>query len=331
MSKVSNDVLMHRMSAAKLASELNTSDDALEHIFHVVPARANVQVTPVKNDLLYPFRTADIGFKPYPQEKLEAFAVQLQQEGQLEPIIIRPIEDGHYEILAGHNRVAAAKLNGWETVTAQIVEADDARSIVIATSTNLLRRQDLSALERGKAYKALLDAKKHQGLRTDLPDPTSGEIRQKFTARALVAEFFGVTEYEIRKAVKLTQLIPEIQEIMEEDPQRVNLACADQIADYDAAAQHTFLLMCQRTDYRLDMKTMKYIVRKCPPPSAEHRAIVDAWNEVQRRNELRMMEPPKKITFERKKFAPYIDKFGSDQELERLFLDFLRQRAAQST
>ena len=331
MSKVSNDVLMHRMSAAKLASELNTSDDALEHIFHVVPARANVQVTPVKIDLLYPFRTADIGFKPYPQEKLEAFAVQLQQEGQLEPIIIRPIEDGHYEILAGHNRVAAAKLNGWETVTAQIVEADDARSIVIATSTNLLRRQDLSALERGKAYKALLDAKKHQGLRTDLPDPTSGEIRQKFTARALVAEFFGVTEYEIRKAVKLTQLIPEIQEIMEEDPQRVNLACADQIADYDAAAQHTFLLMCQRTDYRLDMKTMKYIVHKCPPPSAEHRAIVDAWNEVQRRNELRMMVPPKKITFERKKFAPYIDKFGSDQELERLFLDFLRQRAAQST
>lgn len=260
MSKVSNDVLMHRMSAAKLASELNTSDDALEHIFHVVPARANVQVTPVKIDLLYPFRTADIGFKPYPQEKLEAFAVQLQQEGQLEPIIIRPIEDGHYEILAGHNRVTAAKLNGWETVMAQIVEADDARAIVIATSTNLLRRQDLSALERGKAYKALLDAKKHQGLRTDLPDPTSGEIRQKFTARALVAEFFGVTEYEIRKAVKLTQLIPEIQEIIEEDPQRVNLACANQIADYDAAAQHTFLLMCQRIDYRLDMKTMKYIV-----------------------------------------------------------------------
>ena len=272
--------------------------------------------------------TADIGFRPYPPAKPEAFALQLQTEGQLEPVIVRPMANGCYEILAGHNRVAAAKLNGWETDMAQIMEADDAHAIVIATSTNLLRRQDLSALERGKAYKALLDAKKHQGLRSDLPDPTSGEM---FTARALVAEFFGVTEYEIRKAVKQTHLIPEIQEIMEEDPKRVNLACADMIADYDAEAQHTFLLMRQRIDYRLDMATMKYIVRKCPPPSAEHRAIVDAWNEVQHRNEQRMMEPPKKITFDRKKFAPYIDKFGSDQELERLFLDFLRQRAAQST
>lgn len=326
MGRVRDDVLRRRMTAAKMSSDLITSDEALERIFQVTPPQVSMRVTPIKITLLHPFHTADIGFRPYPAAKLEAFALQLQTEGQLEPIIVRPMANGHYEILAGHNRVAAAKLNGWETVMAQIVEADDARAIVIATSTNLLRRQDLSALERGKAYKALLDAKKHQGLRTDLPDPTSGEIRQKFTARALVAEFFGVTEYEIRKAVKLTQLIPEIQEIMEEDPQRVNLSCADQIADYDAAAQHIFLLMCQRTDYRLDMKTMKYIVRKCPPPSAEHRAIVDAWNEVQRRNELRMMEPPKKITFDRKKFAPYIEKLGSDRALENLFLEFLRQR-----
>ena len=76
------------------------------------------------------------------------------------------------------------------------------------------------------------------------------------------------------------------------------------------------------------IERLQYIVRKCPPPSAEHRAIVDAWNEVQRRNELRMMEPPKKIAFDRKKFAPYIEKLGSDQELEKLFLEFLRQRLA---
>ena len=63
-------------------------------------------------------------------------------------------------------------------------------------------------LSRGKAYKALLDAKNRQGYRSDRDNETSGENRQKYSARALVAEFFGVTEYEIRKAVKLTQLIP---------------------------------------------------------------------------------------------------------------------------
>lgn len=330
MSKVSNDVLLHRMSAAKLASELNTSDDAFEHIFHVVPERANVQVTPVKIDLLCPFRTADIGFKPYPQEKLEAFAAQLQQEGQLEPIIIRPIEDGHYEILAGHNRVTAAKLNGWETVMAQIVEADDARAIVIATSTNLLRRQDLSVIERGKAYSALLDAKRCQGFRSDLPDPTSGEIRQKFSARELVAQFFGVNEYELRKAIKLTQLIPELQDLIEESSKRLYLASARMIADYNEEMQQVFLQIIREDEARLDMKSMKYIVQKCPPPFARRDTIIKAWNEIRHIKERRAKAPTKMIRFDRQKFAPYLEKIGSDQELERLFLEFLQKRVEQA-
>ena len=266
----------------------------MARIFQVTPSRVAVRVAPISIESLCPFRTADIGFRPYPQAKLEAFAIQLQQEGQLEPIIVRPIEDGRYEILAGHNRVGAAKLNGWDTILAQIVDADDARAIVIATSTNLLRRQDLSIIEQGKAYRALLEAKRRQGFRSDLSDPTSGEIRPKFSSRELVAEFFGVTEYEIRKAVKLTQLIPEIQSIIEEYPKRINLACADMVADYDAETQKTFLLIFQREDLKLDMSAMKYISRKCPPPSAQHKEIVDAWNEVRRRGELRMMAPPKK-------------------------------------
>ena len=326
MARVRNDVLKHRMTVAKMASDLVKSDEALERIFQKTPPKLPVIVTTIKISLLRPFQTADIGFRPYPRAKLEAFALQLQEEGQLEPIIVRPISTGRYEILAGHNRVAAAKLNGWETVMAQIVDADDARAIVIATSTNLLRRQDLSIIEQGKAYRALLEAKRRQGFRSDLSDPTSGEIRPKFSARELVAEFFGVTEYEIRKAVKLTQLIPEIQSIIEEYPKRINLACADMVADYDAEAQKAFLLIFQREDLKLDMSAMKYISRKCPPPSAQHKEIVDAWNEVRRRGELRMMAPPKKISFDRKKFAPYIEKLGSDQELEKLFLEFLQHR-----
>ena len=115
---------------------------------------------------------------------------------------------------------------------------------------------------------------------------------------------------------------------MEEYPKRINLACADMVAEYDADAQKTFLLIFQREDLKLDMSAMKYISRKCPPPSAQHEEIVDAWNEVRRREELRMIAPPRKISFDRKKFAPYIEKIGSDQELEKLFLEFLRQKLA---
>ena len=106
---------------------------------------------------------------------------------------------------------------------------NDQRAISIAIATNLLRRQDLTIIERGKAYKALLDARNRHGFRTDL---TSGESRQKYSARGIVAEFFGVTEYEIRKAVKLAQLIPPLAEIVENEPKKLNLVCADLIADY---------------------------------------------------------------------------------------------------
>ncbi len=104
-----------------------------------------------------PFRTADIGFHPYPPEKLRAFSQQLAEQGIYERIIVRPVPNSEqYEILAGHNRTEAWRLTGHSTIPAEVVEADDARAISIAVATNLLRRQDLTIIERGKAYRALL-------------------------------------------------------------------------------------------------------------------------------------------------------------------------------
>ena len=206
MAKTSMDaVLKRRMAASHQASELHTSDDAYQQIFQRAPPPAPAQICELPLDKLDSFFTADIGFKLYPPLKLKAFAQQLQEEGLLIRVIVRRIPGtDRYEILDGHNRVEAAKISGWTTIGAEIVEADDARAITIATVTNLIQRQDLSIMERGKAYKALLDVKNQQGHRSDLVIGTSGENRQKYSARALVAEFFGVTEYEIRKVIRLT-------------------------------------------------------------------------------------------------------------------------------
>ena len=209
-----SDMLKRRMAATQQASELQTSDEAYRQIFQEKPPTVVAWLCDLPMDKLVAFFTADIGFRPYSKEKLEALAEQLQEDGLFVRIIVRPIAGGLYEILSGHNRVAAAKLAGWSAIPAEVVEADDARAIVIATSTNLIQRQGLSIIERGKAYKALLDAKNRQGYRSDMDNGTSGDSRQKYSARALVAEFFGVTEYEIRKAIKLTQLIPELSDIL---------------------------------------------------------------------------------------------------------------------
>ena len=322
-----NAILKRRMAATQQASELQASDEAYQQIFQRAPPSAPSEICDLPLDKLDSFFTADIGFKPYSPAKLEAFAQQLQEEGLLVRIIVRRIpHSDRYEILAGHNRTAAARLAGWTKIAAEIVVADDARAISIATLTNLLQRQDLSIIERGKAYKVLLEAKNRQGCRSDLADGTSGENRQKYSARAIVAEFFGVSEYEIRKAIKLTRLIPELQTVLEDSPQKLNLACADLIADYDPESQSAFVEMCGIEGYQLNKATVQRIVRSCPPPAADKQLIFAAWREARAEADKRLSTPSKKISFDRKKFAPYLDKLGSDQEIEALFLEFLRER-----
>ena len=321
-----NDMLRKRMAATQQASELQTSDEAYQQIFREKVPVSAAELSDLPLDRLVSFCTADIGFRPYPPDKLSALAEQLQEDGLFVRIIVRPSNANMYEILSGHNRVAAARLAGWVTIPVEVVEADDARAIVIATSTNLIQRQGLSIVERGKAYKALLDAKNRNGQRNATLE-TFGDNRQRYNARKLVAEFFGVTEYEIRKAIKLTQLIPELADILEQKPKQLNLACADLMADYDSESQQAFTEMCSIEGYPMNKAAMQHIVRKCPPPTAGRQNMYAAWREARDAAEKRLTAPPKKISFNRKQFAPYLDKFGSDQEIEKLFLEFLQERA----
>ena len=331
------------MASAKQASELAAGDEAYQRIIQEPLPAAPAASKELPLDLLDPFQTADIGFKPYPEQKLKAFAGQLEAEGLLVNIIVRSKAGGRYEILAGHNRANAARMAGWTTIASEIVEADDARAIVIATSTNLIQRQELSIVERGKAYKALLNAKSRQGYRSDLAPlgtsgdfqlksdgasghGTSGDNQPKYSAWALVAEFFGVTEYEIRKLVKLTNLVPELLNIIEDDPRRLNLAPAIIMADYDQESQNAFAAICMDYAKPVNKAIMQYIVKKCPPPAADRQDIFAAWREAYANEQQRKGMPPKHITFSRKRFSPYLDKIGSDAKLEELFLEFLRER-----
>lgn len=157
-------------------------------------------------------------------------------------------------------------------------------------------------------------------------DSTFGDSRQRYNARKLVADFFGVTEYEIRKAIKLAGLIEPLAEILEDTPRKLPIACAELIADYDATTQQAFVEMCAIEGYTLNKVTVQKITRACPPPSAGKQKIYAVWRQARAEGAQRRTAPPKKISFDRRKFAPYLEKLGSDKELEELFLAFLRQR-----
>ena len=105
-----------------------------------------------------------------------------------ERILVRPIAaTDEFELLAGHNRTEAAKLAGWTDIPATVMAVNDQRAISIAIATNLLRRQDLTIIERGKAYKALLDARNRCGQRNAAVE-TFGDNRQRYNARKIVRD-----------------------------------------------------------------------------------------------------------------------------------------------
>ncbi len=181
-------------------------------------------------------------------------------------------------------------------------------------------------MSEAKQYKAMLEAKNRNGQRNAAPE-TFGENRQRYNAREIVADFFGVTEYEIRKAVKLANLIPPLADILENDPRHLPLSCADMIADYDETSQEAFVEMCRIEGYRLNKATLNHITQKCPPPTADKQAIYAAWREARAAADKKHSAPSKKITFDRRKFAPYLEQIGSEEELEEMFLEFLKEIA----
>ena len=107
-------------------------------------------------------------FKPYTPEKLTELAESIRQNGIIEAISVRTKSDGRMEILAGHNRVAAAKLAGLQTIPAIVQQLDDASAEILLVDSNLKHREKLMPSEKARGYKMLLEARKRQGQRTDL-------------------------------------------------------------------------------------------------------------------------------------------------------------------
>jgi len=132
--------------------------------------------------------------------------------GVLVPAIVRPREDGGYEIVSGHRRKYASELAGLETMPVIVRNLDrDAATIVMVDSN--LQRENILPSERAAAYKMKLEAIKRQGARNDL---TSAQVVPKLTAREKVAEDAGVNRMEVSRYVRLTELEPELQQMVDE-------------------------------------------------------------------------------------------------------------------
>ena len=189
--------------------ELKSVDD----LFATEESRADAQrekVQEIPLGELHPFRNHP--FKVKDDAAMQDTVDSVREHGVLVPAIARPDPDGGYELIAGHRRHHASELAGKETMPVIVRDLDDDAATIIMVDSNL-QREELLPSERAFAYKMKLEALKHQGARTDL---TSVQFGQKLSARDQVAKAAGESAIQIQRFIRLTELIPELLDMVDE-------------------------------------------------------------------------------------------------------------------
>lgn len=175
-------------------------------------AKQSEQVQEIPISELFPFK--DHPFRVLDDEAMQRTVESISQFGVLAPAIARPRPEGGYEIIAGHRRLHASQLLGLETMPVLVRQMDDDTAIITMVDSNL-QRETMLPSERARAYKMKMDAMKRQGYRSDL---TSGQLGRKLEgkeAREIIAEQTGESARQIQRYVNLTNLIPELMEMVD--------------------------------------------------------------------------------------------------------------------
>ena len=179
------------------STEQSRAEDRLEKVREIPLA----ELHPFKN---HPFKVLD-------DESMQRTVESIARFGVLSPAIARPSPDGGYELVAGHRRHHACELVGMETMPVIVRELDDDAATILMVDSNL-QRETLLPSERAFAYKMKLEAIKHQGMRSDL---TSTQVAQKLSVQQ-VGDEAGVSKDTVRRFIRLTELIPELLDMVDQ-------------------------------------------------------------------------------------------------------------------
>mgnify|MGYP001633227131 CR=1 FL=1 len=191
---------------------------------------------------LHPFENHP--YKVQDNEEMESLAESIKSHGVVSPIIVRPLENttDEYEIISGHRRVMASRKAGITEVPALIVSLDrDAAAIVLVDSN--LHREHILPSEKAFAYKMKLEAMKHQGWRSDL---TSDQLGGKLETADLVGAETGDSKNQVRRYIRLTNLIPEILQYV--DDGRISFTPAVELSYLNEQEQYDLLEQIELND-----------------------------------------------------------------------------------
>lgn len=212
-------------------------------------------------------------FKVLEDEAMQRTVESIAQYGVLAPLIARPRPEGGYEILSGHRRQYAAKLAGLETLPVIVRNMDDNAAVVLMVDSNLQREHILPS-ERAFAYKMKLEALKNQGARSDL---TSDQPGQKLWSVEQVASDAGESKTQIQRYIRLTHLIPELLELV--DQKKISFNPAVELSYLTEPEQRDFLEAMQDTQNAPSLSQAQRIKKLSQESQCSYEAIFDIMGE----------------------------------------------------
>lgn len=236
-------------------------------------------------DSLHPFRNHP--FKVVDDEAMQRTVESVARYGVLAPAIARPRPEGGYEIISGHRRLHAAALAGLKTIPVIVRNMDDDAAVIAMVDANL-QRETILPSERAFAYKMKLEAMKHQGQRTDL---TSCQLGTKLRTDALVAEGTNESARTVQRFIRLTELIPELLDMVDQkqlsfnpavelsylsQPEQHELLDAMDYAQSTPSLSQAHRLKKLSQEGTLDLGTMRTIMSEIKKPELGNVTLKDA-------------------------------------------------------
>ena len=295
----------------------NISLSSYDDIFETDESRADAQLERVQKipiSELVPFK--DHPFKVVDDEAMLRTMESIAQYGVLTPLIARPLEDGTYEIISGHRRVHAAQAAGLTEVPVIVRDMDDDAATVLMVDYNL-QRENILPSERAFAYKMKLEAMKRQGERTDLQEQaTSTQVGRKLETAEMVGKEVGDSRNQVRRYIRLTYLIPEFLDLVDE--KKISFNPAVELSYLKPTEQEMFLSVMEWSQNAPSLSQAQRLKKL----SQEGKLTPDTMREIM--NEVKKGDL-ERVTFRNETLRKYFPRSYTAQQMQDQIIKLLEQ------
>ena len=286
----------------------NISLTSYDDIFTTEESRQSEQIQQIPIADLHPFK--DHPFKVLDDEAMQRTVESVAQFGVLAPLVVRPREEGGYEIISGHRRQHAAELAGLKTLPVIVRNMDDDQAVIHMVDSNL-QRESILPSERAFAYKMKLDAMNHQGIRGD---STCGQIGHK--SRDIIAAEAGDSARNVQRFIRLTNLIPELLELV--DQKKISFNPAVELSYLTDSEQRDFFEAMQDTQNAPSLSQAQRIKKLSQAGKCSYDAIFDIMGE-EKKAEM------DRVTIKNDVLRKYFPKSYTPRQMEETILKLLEQ------